>query len=86
VDDGSSESTLEILKSYESEVLKVITQENRGPSSSRNRELANAQGDFIQWLDLDDFLAGDEIEVQLTNNSNSSDPRVSISSAWGCLL
>jgi len=65
VDDGSSDRTLEIARGYESGILKVITQENRGASAARNTAFSSAQGDYIQWLDADDLLAPDKISRQM---------------------
>jgi len=65
VDDGSTDNSLSIARSYESSRLKVIAQENRGASSARNRALKEAQGDFIQYLDADDLLNPKKIEAQV---------------------
>ncbi len=65
VDDGSTDNSLSIARSYESSQVKVIAQENRGASSARNRALKEAQGDFIQYLDADDLLASNKIELQI---------------------
>ncbi|MBD2140407.1 glycosyltransferase family 2 protein [Anabaena sp. FACHB-1250] len=65
VDDGSTDNTLAIAKTYESKRVKVISQENKGASTARNRALKAAQGDFIQYLDADDLLAPDKIERQI---------------------
>ena len=68
VDDGSADNSLKIARKFESSIVKVISQNNRGACAARNKALANAQGDFIQWLDADDILAPDKIEIQLTNS------------------
>lgn len=65
VDDGSTDKSLIVAKSFESPVVKVIAQENQGASAARNRALREAQGDFIQYLDADDLLAPDKIERQM---------------------
>ena len=65
VDDGSRDRTLEIAKKYESSCLKVVSQDNRGASSARNKGLSYAQGSYIQWLDADDLLAPDKISTQM---------------------
>ncbi|MBE9174996.1 glycosyltransferase family 2 protein [Synechocystis salina LEGE 06155] len=65
VDDGSRDDTLAIAKGYESSQVKVISQENRGASSARNRALKEAQGDFIQYFDADDLLNPPKIEDQV---------------------
>jgi glycosyltransferase involved in cell wall biosynthesis len=65
VNDGSTDNTLSIAKSFESKYIKVVTQENSGASSARNKALSFAQGDYIQWLDADDLLAPDKISKQM---------------------
>jgi glycosyltransferase involved in cell wall biosynthesis len=65
VDDGSSDDTLRIAKHFESNLVKIVSQENRGASAARNKALELAQGEYIQWLDADDLLASDKISVQM---------------------
>ncbi len=66
VDDGSTDNTLLVAKTYESKGIKVISQsENRGQTAALNRCLVEAQGDFIQYLDADDILESQKIEVQV---------------------
>ncbi len=66
VDDGSRDDTLAIAKTYESKKIKVIGQDkNLGQTAALNRSLAEAQGDFIQYLDADDILEPQKIEVQV---------------------
>jgi glycosyltransferase involved in cell wall biosynthesis len=66
VDDGSTDNTLMIAKQYESKGVKVISQgRNRGQTAALNRCLAASQGDFIQYLDADDILEPQKIEVQI---------------------
>jgi glycosyltransferase involved in cell wall biosynthesis len=54
VDDGSSDHTDEVARSYEN--LKHYYQENRGTAAARNLGAKNAVGDFILFLDADDWL------------------------------
>ncbi|MBE9005330.1 glycosyltransferase family 2 protein [Fortiea sp. LEGE XX443] len=65
VDDGSIDSSLQVARKFESPNVKVISQTNRGASAARNKALQEAQGDFIQYLDADDLLASDKIELQM---------------------
>jgi glycosyltransferase involved in cell wall biosynthesis len=83
VDDGSTDNTLEIAQQFESNSVKVITQKNRGASAARNRALAFAQGDYIQWLDADDLLAPAKISQQLKESDSSKNTRILFSSTWG---
>lgn len=83
VDDGSTDKTFEITKQYESTQLKVISQENKGACAARNNALNIAQGEYIQWLDADDLLAPNKIEVQLSDSNLISKPGILHSAAWG---
>jgi len=53
VDDGSFDSTSDILRRY-SGAAKVIRQENRGPAAARNTGVARSSGELIAFLDADD--------------------------------
>ena len=65
VDDGSTDRTLEIVRTYVSRSVHVITQPNAGGPAARNRGLAHAQGEYVQWLDHDDLLAPSKISNQI---------------------
>ncbi len=64
VDDGSSDFSpallLEAAKKYSA--LKVLTQANRGPYPARNLGLQHAKGEFIAFLDADDYWTDDCLE------------------------
>lgn len=54
VDDGSRESTGEILAGYAGQIIKVITNEYTiGPSESRNKGVGAARGEFVAFTDGD---------------------------------
>jgi len=55
IDDGSKDSTLQILQSYGTQI-KVLQQTNQGPEVARNKAAALAQGDYLVMLDSDDLL------------------------------
>jgi glycosyltransferase involved in cell wall biosynthesis len=55
VDDGSSDSTLQILQRFTDNRIKVIHQENSGEAGARNTGLENACAEYIAFLDADDF-------------------------------
>ena len=58
VNDGSPDGTLavanELAATYENVV--VLTQENGGPSKARNHGLSVAKGDYIWFVDADDYI------------------------------
>lgn len=64
VDDGSDDDSLEVLKSYGSRI-SCETGPNRGGNHARNRGFAVAKGEYIQYLDADDYLLPEKIELQL---------------------
>ena len=59
VDDGSTDGSLELLRLLEREHprLRVFAQENRSAGAARNLGLAHARGEYVHFLDADDYLA-----------------------------
>lgn len=56
VDDGSTDGSSELCDTYlDNEHVKVIHKSNNGLSSARNTGIANSKGDFLLFLDSDDF-------------------------------
>ena len=62
INDGSTDNTLNICKSYNDERIRIINQENLGLSLSRNVGIDNAKGDYLYFVDADDFVQNDVIE------------------------
>lgn len=65
VNDGSTDDTAEVVKSFQDSRVRMVCQDNRGAAAARNRGLADAKGDFIQFLDADDLLGHDKIGWQI---------------------
>jgi glycosyltransferase involved in cell wall biosynthesis len=65
VDDGSRDGTLAVARSFESAGVKVIAQENRGQSAAENVAVQASQGELFEFLDADDLLQPDKLEVQV---------------------
>lgn len=57
VDDGSTDSSLSKLEALQAadERIKIISRENRGVSASRNEGIEAARGDYVAFMDSDDF-------------------------------
>lgn len=76
INDGSTDSSLEILKNYSKldSRVKIISQDNQGLGAARNRGLKEANGKYILFVDSDDFLE-ENCLYELYQNiiSNSSD-------------
>ncbi len=64
VDDGSTDGSLDILNTYAflDNRLKVIHQENKGLGPTRNLGMTEATGEFIIFLDSDDFFEPEMLE------------------------
>jgi glycosyltransferase involved in cell wall biosynthesis len=62
VNDGSTDNTLNIINSYSDTRIKLINQSNQGPGASRNSALKIASGDYIMFLDGDDYYCRDALE------------------------
>lgn len=64
-DDGSTDQTAAIATSYADRGVQLHRQPNRGAAAARNIALAQARGEYWQFLDADDILAPDKISRQL---------------------
>ena len=64
IDDGSTDSSLQILQQYsrKDHRFKIIFQSHEGAGSARNKGLAIAQGEYLSFLDSDDFFEPDMLE------------------------
>jgi glycosyltransferase involved in cell wall biosynthesis len=78
VDDGSTDDTLEVLKNIPPSEkhcrFVVLTQDNAGPASARNRGLSHARGMFILFVDSDDLLLPNAIETMVVAIETSCRP------------
>ena len=83
VDDGSTDDTLNIAKTFESKIVKVVAQKNTGACGARNKALSLAQGSYIQWLDADDLLHPEKIALQLREAQDGTTARILLTCTWG---
>ncbi len=63
VDDGSTDNTQEILSQYKDPVIRIY-QQNTGRAGARNRGLESCKADLICFLDSDDLLTPNSIEIR----------------------
>lgn len=68
IDDGSTDETEKVVLKYTAidSRIKYSKQENKGVSVARNLGLKLAKGNFIQFLDADDLISPQKINLQLT--------------------
>ena len=65
VDDGSTDGSLDVLKTF-GDKIRVETGPNQGGNRARNRGFRSSHGEYIQFLDADDYLLSEKIERQAT--------------------
>lgn len=92
IDDGSTDGTLKITKQLinDDQRFQIKTQKNGGPAKARNTGLVDIQGDFILFVDSDDKLAENGMEL-LFNKAKEEDTgivlgktlRFNESKVWG---
>ena len=65
IDDGSTDRSLEILKEYQKsdDRVRIVTEANAGPGLARNNGLGKARGEYIAFLDADDFYEPNFLEL-----------------------
>lgn len=76
VNDGSTDNSLDILNEYakSDRRIKIINQHNQGLAASRNHGLKEAKGDYVYFIDSDDYIELDALEKLHENIvTNSSD-------------
>jgi len=73
INDGSKDSTEDIIKSFSDVRIILISQENQGVSAARNRGLDIAKGSNITFLDADDILPPKSLEVRVNYLNINSD-------------
>lgn len=64
IDDGSTDNSPAVIRSY-GDRLTFEQIQHQGACAARNRGLAISQGEYIQFLDADDLLSENKIEIQL---------------------
>jgi len=64
VDDGSTDETAEIVKSFGDDRITCIRQQNQGQGAARNNGIRNSKGKYITFLDADDYYMPEKVERQ----------------------
>ena len=67
VDDGSTDKSRWIIRAYKKKFknIKTLFQSNKGVSEARNLALKHATGEYILYIDSDDFLKGNMLELMV---------------------
>ena len=75
VDDGSKDNSLNILLEYEKkyDFVRVLSQENMGQGVARNKGIKIATGNYITFVDSDDYLSGTNSYSKFINKCYKND-------------
>ena len=73
INDGSTDNSLDILEKFakSDERIRIISQENKGLGATKNVGLRHVNGEYVFFVDSDDYIALDALE-KLYENSQSN--------------
>jgi len=74
VDDGSTDNTKEVVSSYNDYRIRYIYQENQERSVARNNGINNARGEYICFLDSDDYFLDNHLTITSKHISLNNSP------------
>ena len=77
IDDGSTDDSLKVIRSFGNRV-RWESGTNRGACAARNRGIELARGKLVQFLDADDLLFPEKIEMQVKHSASLDEQTVSI--------
>ena len=74
INDGSTDNSLEILKEYQQgdSRIQIVDQNNKGLSEARNAGIKVAEGSYLFFMDSDDYLDLDSLEILSADMDNRS--------------
>jgi len=79
VDDGGTDASLAICRSFDDPRITIVSQRNRGLAGARNTGIAAARGEFVALLDSDDRWLADKLMLQVIHLDNA--PSIGVSYA-----
>ena len=74
IDDGSKDCTLEVCKNYskKDDRVEYYTQENKGVAETRNHLLSKVKGEYVLFVDADDWIELDMVEYLVSLATDNS--------------
>ncbi|MEW6497413.1 MAG: glycosyltransferase [Cyanobacteriota bacterium] len=80
INDGSQDSTLEIISTIKDSRIQVFSYPNAGLAASRNRGITHAASDYISFIDADDLWTPDKLELQF--KALQENPQAAVVYSW----
>ena len=84
VDDGSTDETMNIIDRYREPRIRVFQQGHQGEGAARNMALWGARGQYVAFLDSDDWLLPCALQLHVEFLDNNPDFNVVYSDGFGC--
>ncbi|MDI6650772.1 glycosyltransferase family 2 protein [Leuconostoc suionicum] len=75
INDGSTDDTRTVLTSFLDKIILIETN-NEGPGAARNAGIGSATGDFIMFIDGDDYLTHENVVENLVNISEKNNAKM----------
>ncbi|MGB3710392.1 MAG: glycosyltransferase [Erythrobacter sp.] len=79
VDDGGSDASMDIVRSFDDPRIRIVSQVNRGLPGARNTGIAHASGEFVALLDSDDTWHHEKLALHYIHLMANPDIGVSYS-------
>ena len=67
VNDGSTDNSEDIINNYKDKRIKYISKKNEGIGKTRNRGIKEAKGKYLMFIDSDDYISSNCVEVMFGN-------------------
>ena len=80
-DDGSTDGSLALLEKFGT-AIRLLRTDHRGGNHARNTALQNATGEWLQFLDADDYLEPEKLARQFAETTGGADADVIYSPTW----
>lgn len=80
INDGSTDSTVEIVSSIQDPRINIFSYPNAGLAATRNRGISLASGEYISFIDADDLWTPDKLEAQL--KALKENPQAAVAYSW----
>jgi glycosyltransferase involved in cell wall biosynthesis len=80
INDGSQDATLDVVSSIQDSRLKLFSYPNAGISTTRNRGVYHAVGEYISFIDADDLWTPDKLKAQF--NALQANSQAAVAYSW----